>query len=454
MNDSRQSRRHFAVFALLMLLVMALPLMMGNRTPLTLTTSGLVLVFGALLVALASFGGARFEARLASPRTGWWIFAAVLSFWVLLQVLPFEPLARALGPYPEALWRGESKPGQWSPNPAYTLRAWATFVALLTIAWTAANLRKRYRNMLWLVIACSALFQSLYGLSAHAAGSETIFGIWQRKNVEFVHGSFSNRNLFAGYLALTLPLVISVWWRNSMPFLSKLPSELRVAGSIISGAIVGVALLGSASRLGSAAGLAGMLLGLVLWMQYRARINRFAIWPMLTIAVGILVTATWYGLTPLTERLVMTSIDSEPRLEVFSKMLTETEPVWWLTGVGLGGFEAVFKQVQPGDLGGWYDYAHNDLLQWLFEMGVVGAGLLAAAAVAVWRNARLTPEVIPLYAGLAALGLIALGDFSWHIPATQVVLALYLGTVLTSSISTKTKKGDEPHKKVLNLRSA
>ena len=44
-------------------------------------------------------------------RTGWWIFAAVLSFWVLLQILPFEPLARALGPYPEPLWRGESQPG-------------------------------------------------------------------------------------------------------------------------------------------------------------------------------------------------------------------------------------------------------------------------------------------------------------------------------------------------------
>jgi hypothetical protein len=28
------------------------------------------------------------------------------------------------------------------------------------------------------------------------------------------------------------------------------------------------------------------------------------------------------------------------------------------------------------------------------------------------------------------MGIIALGDFSWHIPATQVVIAMMLGTLL------------------------
>jgi len=429
MNDSHTTPRDLLVFGLLALLVLALPLMMGNRTPLTLTSSGLVLVLGALAVALAAFIGGRAASTLAPPPTGWWIFAAVLSFWVLLQLLPFEPLARALGPYPEALWQGDSEPGQWSPNPNATLRGWAVFVALMTVAWTTAALTRKYRDMLWLVVAASALFQALYGLTSHAAGSETIFGIWPRNNVEFVHGSFSNRNLFAGYLALTWPLVVALWWRRSMPGIRKLPFELRVAGSVISGAIIGAALLGSASRLGSAAGLAGMLVGLVLWTRYRARLSRVAVWPMYLTAFGALVAATWYGLTPLAERLAVTSIE-EGRFEVYGLMIGELNPAWWLWGVGLGGFEAVFKQVQPGDMTGWYDYAHNDLLQWLLEMGAVGAGLLVAAAVALWRNARLNRETIPLYAGLAAQLLVAIGDFSWHIPATQVVLAMYIGVLV------------------------
>jgi len=437
---------------LLALLVLALPLMMGNRTPLTLTSSGLVLVLGALAVALAAFIGGRAASTLAPPPTGWWIFAAVLSFWVLLQLLPFEPLARALGPYPDALWQGSSEPGQWSPNPNATLRGWAVFVALMTVAWTTSTLLRKHRDLLWLVVAASALFQALYGLTSHAAGSETIFGIWPRNNVDFVHGSFSNRNLFAGYLALTWPLVVALWWRRSMPGIRKLPFELRVAGSVISGAIIGAALLGSASRLGSAAGLAGMLVGLVLWTRYRARLSRVAVWPMYLTAFGALVAATWYGLTPLAERLAVTSIE-EGRFEVYGLMIGELNPAWWLWGVGLGGFEAVFKQVQPGDMTGWYDYAHNDLLQWLLEMGLVGAGLLAAAAIALWRNARLNRETIPLYAGLAAQLLVAIGDFSWHIPATQVVLAMYVGVLVAPEKRTAEESGqEEPGRRRSNVQ--
>ncbi|MGB0514333.1 MAG: O-antigen ligase family protein [Wenzhouxiangellaceae bacterium] len=142
-----------------------------------------------------------------------------------------------------------------------------------------------------------------------------------------------------------------------------------------------------------------------------------------------LVAATWYGLTPLAERLATTSME-ESRFEVFGLMIGELEPRWWITGVGLGGFEAVFRQIQPAHLDGWFDYAHNDILQWLLETGLVGAILLILAGMSLWRNARLDGETLPLYAGLAALVLVALGDFSWHIPATQVVLAAYLGVLL------------------------
>ena len=447
--DRNARQMQWPVLALVSALVLILPLMMGNRTPLTLTATGLVLVVGALMIAMIAFIGPG-PARLRPLPLGWCVFASVLTLWVLLQILPLEIIARTFGPYPDALWQGEGQPGQWSPNPNYSLRAWAVFIALMIVAWAAASLRSERRNLLWLAIAASALFQALYGLTAHAAGSETVLGIWPRNNVDFVHGSYSNRNLFAGYLALTWPLVVSVWWRRSMPGIKKLPFELRVAGSVISGAIIGAALLGSASRLGSAAGLAGMLVGLVLWTRYRARLSRIAVWPMYATAFAAMVAAMWYGLVPLVERMTETTIDSADRLTVFSKMITEAEPMFWVSGVGLGGFEAAFKQLQPGDMGGWYDYAHSDLLQWLFEMGLVGAGLLIAVGVGLLRNARLTRETIPLYAGLAAQCLVALGDFSWHIPGTQVVLAIYLGVLLRPE---RNRKNEESTRHQVKLQS-
>jgi len=427
------SIRSLLLFVLLMTLVLLLPLMMGNRTPATLTASGLVLVLGGLGAWLIGFMPWPNGRPMRGLPAAWLTFAAVLTLMVLLQVLPMEPLARAFGAYPEALWQGELRPGQWSPNPNAGLRAWATFMALLVIAWTAARLRTEHRGLLWLVIAGSALFQATYGLMMHAAGSETVLGLWPRNNPDYVHGSFSNRNLYAGYLALTWPLAVAIWWRHSTPGIRKLPFELRVAGSVISGAIIGAALLGSASRLGSAAGLGGMLVALVLWTRYRSHLSKAAIWPIYLTAFAALIAATWYGLTPLAERLAVTSVE-EGRFEVYGLMLTQLEPRWWLTGVGLGGFEAVFRQVQPADMGGWYDYAHNDVLQWLLEMGLVGLLLLLAVAVALVRNARLERETIPIYAGLAALMLVALGDFSWHIPATQVVLATFVGFILAPRV--------------------
>jgi len=428
-NDRLGHRRGVLLMVLVATLVLVLPLLMGNRTAETLALSGLALTGGALLIALAGFAPG-IGRLLPLPSAGWQAFALVLTVLVALHILPSEMLARALGAYPDALWEGELVPGQWSPNPNATLRGWATFLALMMIAWTVASLGHRQRGLLWLVVTTSALLQALYGLSAHAAGSETIFGIWPRNNPDFVHGSFSNRNLFAGYLALTWPLAVAVWWRRSTPGLKRLPFELRVAGSVICGAIIGAALLGSASRLGSAAGLGGMLVAAVLWARWRARRGSRRAWPIYLTAAATLMAATWYGLTPLAERLAVTSME-EIRFEVFGLMLSELPARWWITGVGLGGFEAVFRQIQPADFLGWFDYAHNDLMQWLLETGAVGAGLLILVLAAIWRNARLNGETLPLYAGLAALVLVALGDFSWHIPATQVVLATYLGVLLT-----------------------
>jgi putative inorganic carbon (hco3(-)) transporter len=349
---------------------------------------------------------------------------------VLLQVAPVASLAAAFGPYPHALWiHPEFSPRHWSPDVGATLRGWAAFAALFTVAWIAYSLPAPQRNLLWLVLAASALFQAIYGVAAHAIGSETIFGIWERNTPHAVHGSFSNYNLFAGYLALLWPLAVAVWWIPEMPLLGRRSTEVKIAGSLITSAMIGAALIGSTSRLGSTAGLAGMLIALVLWSRQRRAHRGTMVWPAY-LAVGAgLVAAAWYGLVPLAQRLVGTGTH-DMRFEVIGLVLNEWPRTWWLHGVGLGGFEAAFKQIQPGHLGFWLDYAHSDLLQWLLEMGLVGALLLIIVSTALIRNARLSTERIALYGGLAALALVGLGDFSWHIPATQVVLALFSGVLL------------------------
>ncbi|MFU8832891.1 MAG: O-antigen ligase family protein [Wenzhouxiangella sp.] len=408
---------------LLATLVLFLPLMMGHRTPMTLTASLALMVWLSLLAAFVASG----PARLPLPPTSWLLFAGLFSLAVLLQIVPGTPLTQWFGPYPPALLQGDFQVRTWSPDPGASLRGWAAFIALFTVAWLTSQLPHRQRYALWLVVVAMALFQALYGLLSHATGAESIFGIWERNNPGFVHGSFSNRNLFAANLALCWPLAVGVWFIRGMPLIGRLPGELRLTGSIICGAIIGAAMLGSASRMGAAAGVFGMLVALMLWIRHQRQMTDASIWPFVLAMLAAMVAA-WYGLMPLAERLLATS-GEEARLETAIIMLRDMPSRWWLHGVGLGGFEAVFKQVQPADMGSWWDYAHNDLLQFVLEMGVVGIILIGMVGAAIWKNAALRMERIPLYAGLAALCVVGIGDFSWHIPATQLLLAMYIGVL-------------------------
>ncbi|MEN1727382.1 MAG: O-antigen ligase family protein, partial [Pseudomonadota bacterium] len=401
-------------------------------TPLTLTATGLCLLSGAGLAWLFALKN---PSVLPPLSRGWWFVAASFSLLTLLQVLPIPLLARWFGPYPDALFaHPELSPTRWSPNPGMALRGWAVFMALFAIAWIAGHLRPGFRGVLWLAISLMAIFQALYGLSSHAGGATHILGIWERNNPAAVHGSFSNRNLFAGYLALTWPLVVAVWWLRDVPLLRSLPKELKIAGSVISGAIIGAALMGSTSRLGATAGLVGMLTALLLWTRYRGHLKGAALWPAWAAAFAAFLFATWYGLAPLTDRLAATRTVDAVRLDVWAVMLRDIDLVHWIFGVGLGGFEAAFKTVQPADITGWWDYAHNDLLQWLLEAGLVGAVVLGVVLSGLWRHAAIRTERMPLYAGLVALVLVGIGDFSWHIPGTQVVLAIYLGVLMQPAL--------------------
>lgn len=412
-------------------LILVLPLMMGNRTPLTLTATSLCLTLGALLAWMSTFWKSNSSDGIAAPSLSWWLVFTAISVLTLLQVLPIPILAKAFGPYPDALWsHPEFNPLTWSPNPGAAVRGWSVFAALFIMAWIGGQLSPRSRASLWLVISLMAVFQALYGLVSHAAGTSHILGIWERHSVEFVQGTYSNRNLFAGYLALTWPLVVAVWWLRDVPLLRKLPVELKIAGSVISGSIIGAALMGSASRLGATAGLIGMLTALVLWTRYRGHLKGGVVWPVWLAAFGAFLFATWYGLAPLTDRLAMTRSVDALRFEVWYVMLADIELKHWLTGVGFGGFEAIFKTVQPGDITGWWDYAHNDLLQWLLEAGLIGALVLLMVLFVLAKNAAIRMERIPLYSGLVALAVVGLGDFSWHMPGTQIVAALMISVLL------------------------
>jgi O-antigen ligase len=310
------------------------------------------------------------------------------------------------------------------------------FLALFTAAYATRHLPHRYLGWIALAAVGAALFQTVYGLLAFTQGEQTILGLWPRPAPERLSGSFTNPNLAAHFLVMIWPLAVALWWMPDMPFISRLPSPLRLAATLVAGSLIGLALLSTASRLGAAAGLFAMFVLLVLHAQQRSGV---VLWPLYTGVVGAALAALWFGLLPLTTRYIGEGLESQ-RWEVWGLMLHELPWRYWVFGVGLGGFEAVFKSVQGAHITAWYDYAHNDLLQWLLEMGVVGAALLVAAIVALIHRWRNSPLRAPVYAGMVALALIALGDFSWHVGGVQIAAAAYLGILLRPSAGRRRRR--------------
>ncbi len=430
-------------------LVLILPLMMGNRSPETLSLSSLVMVAGAILalgLTLLSPDRARFA---TPPGLGWWLVLALVSLPTALQLWPSTGLAALFGPYPEALWQHPSfTPERWSPDPAASRRAWAVFMALFVIAWISSRLSRMERNWLLLAVAAMACFQAVYGLFSQFTGAQTVLGIWPRHSTTWVQGSFSNRNLFSAYLALTWVLAVCVWWIRDMPLLGRLPTELKLTGSVIAGALIAAAIFSSASRLGSAAGLVAALAAVVLLARLRGRIQGVALLPAVLVVVAAFLISVWFGLEPLAERLGQPT-GEDYRSTAFLLMFREFPPMWWLHGVGLGAFQAVFPLIQTEEVSGWWDYAHSDLIQWQLEMGLAGTLALLVVLTALWRHRSLSLSRLPLYAGLIALALVATGDFSWHIPGTQVVLAIFVGLLCRRSdrqprrVDSRPSAGDE-----------
>jgi len=107
-------------------------------------------------------------------------------------------------------------------------------------------------------------------------------------------------------------------------------------------------------------------------------------------------------------------------------------------GIGAGAFHAAFPYYQDQALHGFYRHAHNDVVQWVAEVGVLGAGLGAAALTGVVRMAlrgeRGLPPAMARGMALALMGVAVHSciDFPFRIPAISVVAVVWLGCLSRS----------------------
>lgn len=117
-----------------------------------------------------------------------------------------------------------------------------------------------------------------------------------------------------------------------------------------------------------------------------------------------------------------------------------------LFGYGPGSFETISQVIQQKMMFHlWYDaegklkgylwmHMHSDLLQFIFEYGLIGASLLAVCAFTVWKGlAQFKNERVVFLGCLSAM----IFDFPCRYPAVPIILLLLYGLSLQSPADRK-----------------
>jgi len=334
---------------------------------------------------------------------------------------------------------------------------WLTLTGLFIVLlyWKGWEKGRPIRSGFVVAIFLVGVFESLYGMFEFFSGHNQI--LYLKGLVFSVTGTFINRNYFAGYLLMVIPLSMGFLFsrdffqrshiRSWRYRLSAMDGKTLLIGFGIIVMILG--LLFSASRMGIASLLFSLGAVSLLLRDPRGR-RTFSKKPMLILVLAVLWGA-WIGLDTVMNRFFESSQDFKFRWEMWvdTFRIVRDFPV---LGSGLGTFVQVFPMYQSFHELGISTHAENDFLQLASEVGWVGVGLLSILFLSLFYKAlsgiRLlshgeAERVIGIggLVGMMALMLHSLVERNIQVPANAFLYTFIFGMVLRITSSPPTILG-------------
>lgn len=372
----------------------------------------------------------------------------VLTGYIFFQLIPLPmTVIQALSPARAALLRGADAVlgGQMpiavplSLTPALSLERTAQVIGCVLLLFLIRDLAWEHADRVWLVIAplvAIAVAEAAIGwLQYLYLGSGETRGTWP------------NRNHFANFLSMCLPFpaayAFAVSRRSREQKNRQLGPVALVCAALFTAAFLLVAIMRSLSRMGLASALFALLvcvtaLGYARLRDVKAsrqkRVALVAMLPLSAIA-GLFVLAPPELIGRFTDLDFSDGLTTQDRVQLWKESLPLLSR-YLLFGTGLGGYESAFVQFKMTSPFLRDEFAHNDYLQYLIELGLIGfvPAVVAAAAIirttcrALWASG---PEERALAAAccgsFAAILLHSTVDFSLYVPANAFLLAWIAG---------------------------
>jgi len=256
---------------------------------------------------------------------------------------------------------------------------WLTLTGFFLFLLNWRHFDRKIMNLIILIIMFAGIVESLYGMLEFFSGHRHILNLDIEASA--VTGTFINRNYFAGYLLMVIPLAMGyffsreafqrgryIGWRHRLSFLDG--KTLLIAFGII---LMILGLLFSASRMGVVSLLLSFSLISFLFRESQKG-QKFSKTTVLIFGLAVL-WAAWIGLDAVMSRFFSISEGFEERWKVWVNTLQIFKDFPFL-GSGLGTFVHIFPMYRSFHIRGLFTHAENDFLQLLSEVGLIGIGLL------------------------------------------------------------------------------
>jgi len=285
--------------------------------------------------------------------------------------------------------------------------------------------------------------------------SESLIGIYQSIYLgELSTGTYINRNHFAGFIELTVFLLIgySLAQRNyeldkhdNKSYFKDLLSSDRIFKQItliLVISFVAIALFTSQSRMAIFSFLATAVLMYLLIRRY----SRESPAERIIIAFGIFMTLCYVffiSFYPIIRRFVETIGEAPGRTHIWkdSLRIVYDFPIF---GTGLDTFRYIYPKYKTLEIASRINFAHNDYIQLLVETGIIGFVLIL---IPLYILIRVSLQKISFYisnkdyfaayirlgalCGIFSILIHSLVDFNLHIPANAIYFSLLIGIIFS-----------------------
>jgi len=264
-------------------------------------------------------------------------------------------------------------------------------------------------------------------------------------------GTYNSRDHYAGLLEMVLPFAamyaVAILRRGQRPGGLSAIAALQACGMMVAAALLLAGIVFAISRMGFFCALAGLLVAGLLTLSVRGwrddddprPLWRRALPAAIVVAVilaGVFILPSAALVSRFSELAHTDDITADTRAQLWRDTVPLIKDYPWL-GCGFGAYESCFyryKTVAPMSTA---DYAHNDYLQVLAELGVIafaaGIAFVLRILLGAGRNVLYAHSIdercrsIACVAAITAMLLHSVVDFNMYVPANAMVFAWILG---------------------------